>query len=251
MSHYVVQVIIPKDTDFSEKVVGKILEPFDENIDVEPYQKKCSCIGFKAKMDVLNELQLEMDPIRDEFKEFCTLNDIQPFTSSYDYEWNKRLEPILKKEKELLQIHPLKDTPNPKCDDCDGKGFYESTYNPQSKWDWYSIGGRWDGRYKEFKSQDDDNILSVDKLFNASNRYIDVLESLNWDMTRLDKLDIKPPNPFSFALVTPGSDWFSRGEMGWWAVVSCETETQTFYRGFIKLLERYRGHEVVVVDLHI
>jgi len=28
----------------------------------------------------------------------------------------------------------------------DGEGlFYWSTYNPESKWDWYRIGGRWDG----------------------------------------------------------------------------------------------------------
>jgi hypothetical protein len=31
---------------------------------------------------------------------------------------------------------------DPKCGECKGTGIYKSTYNPNSKWDWYSIGGR-------------------------------------------------------------------------------------------------------------
>lgn len=30
----------------------------------------------------------------------------------------------------------------------DGAYYYESTYNPRSKWDWYALGGRWTGFFK-------------------------------------------------------------------------------------------------------
>jgi hypothetical protein len=31
------------------------------------------------------------------------------------------------------------------CEDCDGSGVVMSTCNPDGWWDWYVIGGRWDG----------------------------------------------------------------------------------------------------------
>lgn len=36
--------------------------------------------------------------------------------------------------------HPDKD-----CPDCDGEGSYESNYNPDARWDFWIIGGRWSG----------------------------------------------------------------------------------------------------------
>jgi hypothetical protein len=35
-----------------------------------------------------------------------------------------------------------------KLDDIDGKWYEYTTYNPDSKWDWYSLGGRWSGFFK-------------------------------------------------------------------------------------------------------
>jgi len=34
------------------------------------------------------------------------------------------------------------------CDDCKGTGKETTTYNPNSKWNWYMTGGRWRGYFK-------------------------------------------------------------------------------------------------------
>lgn len=80
--------------------------------------------------------------------------------------------PRTKFQKEQLESHPDKNKPDPTCgfysgersdwwpedaqvgdrfDDgsgCGGTGRVMSTYNPKSRWDWYSIGGRWNGYFK-------------------------------------------------------------------------------------------------------
>ena len=35
------------------------------------------------------------------------------------------------------------------CEDCNGSGTSVTTYNPESKWDWYQVGGRWEGELVE------------------------------------------------------------------------------------------------------
>ncbi len=42
------------------------------------------------------------------------------------------------------KIEPASD-----CEDCEGSGTRVTTYNPASKWDWYVIGGRWEGELVE------------------------------------------------------------------------------------------------------
>ena len=39
-----------------------------------------------------------------------------------------------------------KGKPDPKCIECKGTGQHKTNYNPRSKWDWWVIGGRFDGK---------------------------------------------------------------------------------------------------------
>jgi hypothetical protein len=34
---------------------------------------------------------------------------------------------------------------DPECEECGGTGVVTATYNPQQMFDWYEVGGRWDG----------------------------------------------------------------------------------------------------------
>ena len=54
------------------------------------------------------------------------------------------------RRKVLLEAHPAKDAPSADddgvpCDICNMTGGNESTANPDMKWDWWKIGGRWAG----------------------------------------------------------------------------------------------------------
>lgn len=98
----------------------------------------------------------------------------------------------------------------------------KTTYNLLAKWDWYQIGGRWDGLYGQ------DNLL------------------------RLADLPEKEP---PFALVLPDGSWQERGQMGWWAIVSNEKSHDDWAQEFSRLIAPYQdprqGAIAVLVDCHI
>lgn len=100
------------------------------------------------------------------------------------------------------------------CPCCDGNKEYETTYNPDAKWDWFVIGGRWD------------NIIDG-----------------NWCKVS----DLKD-NPF-FAIVTPDGEWHEKGHMGLWTDVT--NANAHWDEDAIALFEQYSDHFVILVDAHI
>lgn len=77
-----------------------------------------------------------------------------------------------------------------------------STYNPDSKWDWYSIGGRWGGflPLKELDSEGD-HLTTNEAL----------VGEIDWEYLLNEKF---PP----FCFVTEDGEWIEKGEMGWWGM---------------------------------
>ena len=57
-----------------------------------------------------------------------------------------------------------------------------STYNPQSQWDWYSVGGRWSGFFK--LKEDATGKMGRPGVFGneAKKGYVDIIEKNNWDI---------------------------------------------------------------------
>lgn len=107
MSHFT--VIVTGDN------VEDALEPFDENLEVEPYE---STWDTDATASFLNYYNLSITGLK--------------------------RDPELLREKvvDWLGYHP--NDHNPYIDD-QGSIVVWSTYNPDSKWDWYAVGGRWRG----------------------------------------------------------------------------------------------------------
>lgn len=99
MSHYAVLVIHNKNQN-----IEKLLTPYSENLEVEPY--------LKYKHD--DALKM----LRDE----------------YDYDDKDVDDALLESFVNNYSSYSLKD------------GDVYTTYNPNSKWDWYTIGGRFDGK---------------------------------------------------------------------------------------------------------
>lgn len=54
----------------------------------------------------------------------------------------ERYERLVERE---IVAHPLYRRPMPNCDECHGSGRVETTANPEGYWDWWVIGGRWEG----------------------------------------------------------------------------------------------------------
>ena len=130
MSHFAVLVIGDN--------IEKQLEKFDENIEMKPYvkytkeqaiEKECKeILEYKERYydkymadpeayaaDCTNENHLKY--LRDEFPKKLEFTDEELYQEAIEYE-----------------------------DDLGPNGEIMSTYNPDSKWDWYQIGGRYAGR---------------------------------------------------------------------------------------------------------
>lgn len=111
-----------------------------------------------------------------------------------------------------------------------------STYNPDSKWDWYSIGGRWSGFLRTKEKDDEGNPIKV---------YQAQFKDIDWDY--MIKNDIIP-----FNYVTEDGEWCEKGEMGWWGMTTNEMEQSDWadnFKRYLKLVED--DCLVTVVDFHI
>jgi hypothetical protein len=137
MSHFTVLVI--------GENAEEQLKPYDENTEVEPYDRTCYCAEHNLNMKVREELKKHFGGDFDKiFKTpYNALDD------SKQPEWSEYIKPWFDKQKELEDSLVKKfKKPDPKCEECNGTGLEKSTRNPQSKWDWYSLGGRWTGYFK-------------------------------------------------------------------------------------------------------
>lgn len=172
MSHYTCLVIMPKGLTMEtpraviDAEVEKLLAPFDENTTVDEYDRPCHCIGARARNEAgetaAKELDTSWEKLRDAFNteeiqrlrkkslklgEYEKISDeeAQAAEGECQRRWQSHTQPLRELEKKRRKEHPLFQKPDPECDECHGSGTTRSTYNPNSKWDWYCVGGRWGG----------------------------------------------------------------------------------------------------------
>ncbi len=106
----------------------------------------------------------------------------------------------------------------------DGKLIYWCTYNPESKWDWYEVGGRWKG---DIKGKNKDKISDIMKMGD-------------------DKMSYVP-----FAVVTPDGEWHESGKMGWFGMSSDNKEEDKWRKEVRNIYSKYPNYIGVLVDCHI
>lgn len=161
MSHFVAVVLAQAGTDEIHRKVEDLLAPYDENLEVEPYERPCWCVRHKAVREVEEQLKAEFEErfaeLRRRNAELIELERqknpeyspplLHPHPEFED-EWLKLDRERQARREELLGAHPLKDQPDPACE-CGGTGREITTYNPNSKWDWWQVGGRWTGFFTE------------------------------------------------------------------------------------------------------
>lgn len=113
------------------------------------------------------------------------------------------------------------------CLVCSGAGVYKTTRNPNSKLDYWEIGGRWRDKYEGMNLQQE--AIEVSK----------VLELIDLD------------GGF-FGYLLPNNNWVEKGEMGYWGVVIDDISQEEWNKKQKELLEPYKeGYMLIAVDCHI
>lgn len=276
MSHFSVLVITkkhPNDVSFDD-----ILERYWEELDVPYYvsQTKEQIIKIEREnRDNFKKNQYAQylgNP--EEYSKKCSKQHLEYVSTIFPKE-------ILNATDEELYQRRIKDYPTydereyDKQDYVNEDGAIMSCYNPNSKWDWWVIGGRWDGslqlksgktaNFAQIKDVDWGNEVSVEDYIK---RFPDV-EKLYQEL--ITKGDFYKPEYYqaiyptleqfilsrvrysSFAVITADGMWHEKGSMGWFG---CSSETpeehisweNNYYDTFIKGKEDYYA---TVIDCHI
>lgn len=248
MSHFTVGIIVPQSVEDVEAEIDRLLAPYSEHLEVPAYDAKCYCVGRIANSYGEDEAIRQHGTWADKREAFRA--ELQRRNLNWDSEGTDALwEEFTKDFKhqyrktmfETARTHPLYQKPNPKCSKCHGTGFYKTTYNPDSKWDWYRIGGRWDGDLIESPRRSDNG-------FNWDTDH----QQLQNNSVPLEELLQRETLFTFFALVTPDGQWHEKGRMGWFAMVSDEMPEEGWETVSLNLYKKYReGHDIILVDAHI
>jgi len=262
MSHYTV-AIFTRD-GYSD--IDAILAPFDEEARVTPYiretkesviesERKSRCFLFATRYtEWQRDPKLYEKDKRQEHIEYLQL-----------------LPELMKQSDEEVYQYAISDYEE---DEIDENGNILSTYNPDSKWDWYTVGGRWssmlilksekeneDGKHNSFSepSQNCDAAFVADVDFDEMKRcamqklipYEDAMKSGFYK----EEYICRNTEFTTYAVVTPDGEWHAPGEMGWWAVSSDSVDEKrewdkNYHERFIKPAVD-NGWYITIVDCHI
>ena len=271
MSHATVAVIVKKERvtnllntgaftnleDVLSTIVDNMMEPFDESMEVAPYP---ALTPEQLKVNFNNIMQRSKDK-NDKWgqaaKKAGATKNPQAYLKWYydDYEFN---------------------------DD----GFPLTTYNPNSKWDWYQIGGRWSnlittttGEHvnfcqlkdlvrKEELSEDRKEELRREYEYYTTDDWSEELkawanEHRIFKFYKTSYYKEKYPTykvyenlsvSFStYALLNSKGEWIEPGQMGWFGLSSAtateEREFQNKYNAYLDAEDQ--ENYIVIVDYHI
>ena len=272
MSHFMAYVIIPKDEAKTrrkiETILTRMLAPYNENTKVKPYKQACPCVGMEARSaareaafaahGTINELRAsfyeraDIAKLENERRAALTLlqNGDESAASTFEeledrvqQEWNKVIEPVQKTENAAFEAHSLRNTPDKGCEDCSGSGTMTSTYNPQSKWDYWRVGGRWDGFITQNQRSSQNGFNFGDEHETVENNSVKTDELLAQGETTFKRL-------MPYALVDE-TGWHQKGEMGWFGTSSNEMDRDAWENAVRAILQKHPGDLVVSVDCHI
>lgn len=166
--------------------------------------------------------------------------------------------------KELLEDKMFEDSQlSEKCD-------YLSTYNPKSKWDWYSFGGRWGDNDFGPTLKDSKFLRDAEELEEDEQFWNDWVLQKNPEKCEKAVLMYKPQYYLDkykdletymkakkynmpYAILTPDGVWHEPGKMGWFDSLGTSQEELDFeinaYERYVKPLDQ--NLPCVLVDCHI
>lgn len=265
MSHFSGLVILtPEYAEFHD--LEDSLEKYNENLEVPEYSR--GEVSNYEKVEFI-EYYLEKDGIKFvELKEklYNTLskeNKISKPFNGEDNEFERYLRSVVYDNKDryaelFKETYPdyfnrFEELYNEHGEDWNGNrwrinymtGNWEeySTYNPNSKWDWYDENGRWG---KGIKTKDDEYVneclLGEIDWTDFKPEDYEEEEDVRWHFTKSN---------LPFCIVVDG-EWIEKGEMGWWAMTSNEMSNEDWNEKMFEIINNLpENSEVHNIDFHI
>ena len=266
MSHYTVAVITKTNPDETYEL-EELLAPFDEDIEVEPYL-------YRTKEQIIEESRKRRQQWIDIITDEKTSNkELVEYLTKPGYKWLRKLLNA-DTDEEFYQIEV--------CEDMVGEDGNEySTYSKDSRWDWWSIGGRWGASLRDYNGEYHDTLRIADWDYN----YIDpedvnyysrfweiVVEGVepteeekdrHWTLYKPEYYIEKYGNKSNFvkaqltfstyALLTPDGEWLEPGKVGWWGLSNADPADEgEWERDFISLIGTFnKDYYITIVDCHI
>ena len=259
------------------------LEMYSENMEYEPYVSgEVSDYEKVNFLEYYNKDKIDEYALKNEFADTYTNVDgfqsFEDFKNKCDYEENRKryIRAFVYEHKDEYCKFFIKKFPELFADfdkqyeehgegwndyqwKKNGNGVWEewSTYNKNSKWDWYALGGRWvksiktkSGEFVDecfldeidwspFKPEDYEEETKKDW---SGNEYRKLKDSVKYHYTE---------NDVTFCVIIDGV-WYERGKMGWWACVSDEKENNDWNEEFMNLIKALPEKSIVAnYDFHI
>ena len=110
--------------------------------------------------------------------------------------------------------------------------------NPNAKWDWWVLGGRWRGMLVSKAAQ----VVHGSPSWTNAGEEVEGVDAAKWS-------DVENKDLVTFAILKDGH-WAERGKMGWWACVSDANDN--WEADSAKIRDTIRPEQwVAVVDCHI
>lgn len=145
-------------------------------------------------------------------------------------------------------------------------GVICTTYNSNSKWDWYEIGGRWSNNIP-LKNGEHSNFAKIKDIkwtIELSEKDKEELKtSYNKSKEENPLFEISYPtledfikdyeNFATYALLLSDGTWLEPGKMGWFGISDAEEEEkEKFQNKYLEKIKEQDGEDYfVLVDLHI
>ena len=224
MSHFVIGIVVPKNVfNDGENSITRYIESkmkkYNENIEVEQY------IAYDVnKKDMYHENKINEYKKMMEIPDFEKIYNVEYLTNNLNLYLDMSSNEYW--DNNILSYYDK--------NSIDENGNIMSKYNPDSKWDYYVIGGRWHGYFIN-KDSNAKNIIDM-----KSNKIESYLEKYNNDP---DKYKL-------FAYVNKDGDWAERAHMHMFGV---ETNVNLEYDKFLTqfLVEQNKDDYIVFLDCHI
>ena len=158
MSHFYTLVLV-NDKNILDEELARLMSRYSEHEEVDEYDDECYCKNSIAshaareecekkfgsfeniRASYWNEINSMIGPVKGNTEEHFKLREEAQET----LKWEDHISAWVAYENECQKNHPMHNEFDPNCSECNGTGYYKSNYNPDSKWDWYQVGGRWSG----------------------------------------------------------------------------------------------------------
>lgn len=233
MSHSTVLVIGPR----TEEELVHALVPFDENLEVEPYVDD-------TRESLITRQREKHEHATQRLEEFLTNPaGYSGIHNTRHIQWIVKDAPAQAAltDDELWEqvVQPLY------APELDEQNRIWSTYNPRSRWDWYTIGGRWNG---DLHVKDGVHVATP-RGRPAAGAEAHTGGGVNF-VERVSDLDLDK-TPVTFAVLTPDGEWHERGHMGWFGLVSDEQNHDKWAAQWRALVGAHPDESAFLVDVHI